>query len=121
MRYIIQHLVESGASLDLSGSTRFYVENRRMQRNLERVMADPVLTSAALSGVIADHRVVETLAKADGLVRNIIMQVEGKLGRKLSRERAQKLLLKYDMVRAARLKDSGVARKLYQATPAYAA
>lgn len=121
MRYIIQHLVESGASLDLGGSHRFYVENRRLHRNLERVMADPALTSAALSGVIADHRVVETLAKADELVRNVILHVEGKLGRKLSRERAQKLLLKYDMVRAARLKNSVVARKPYQATQAYAA
>lgn len=117
MRYIVQQLVESGASLGLGGSHRFYIENRRLQRNLERVMADPVLTSAALSGVIADHRVVETLVKADTLVRNIVMQVETKLGRKLGRERAQKLMAQYQLVRAARLKAAKVKRKPYKAVP----
>lgn len=121
MRYIVQQLVESGASLGLGCSSRFYVEDRRLQRNLERVMADPVLTSAALSGVIADHRVVETLVKADELVRAIIMQVESKLGRRLGRERAQKLLAQYRLVRSARLKSSVSVRRPYQATPVYAA
>lgn len=120
MRYIVQQLVESGASLGLGGSHRFYIENRRLQRNLERVMADPVLTSAALSGVIADHRVVETLVKADTLVRNIVMQVETKLGRKLGRERAQKLMAQYQLVRAARLEAAKVKRKPYKAVPLYA-
>ena len=120
MRYIVQQLVESGASLGLGGSHRFYIENRRLQRNLERVMADPVLTSAALSGVIADHRVVETLVKADTLVRNIVMQVETKLGRKLGRDRAQKLMAQYQLVRAARLKAAKVKRKPSKAVPLHA-
>ena len=103
MRHIIQQLVESGKSLGLGGSSRFYIEDRRMQRNVERVMADPALTAAALAGVIADHRVVEALNKTDDLARTAILQLEGKLGRKLGRERAQKLLAAYSRVRAARL------------------
>lgn len=121
MRYIIQQLVETNASLGLGGSSRFYVEDRRQQRNLERVMANAVLTAAALSGVISDHRVVETLVKADAMVCAIVMQVEGKLGRRLGRERAQKLLAQYTKVRAARLKASVVVRKPYHAVPRYAA
>lgn len=121
MIHIVQHLVASGASLGLGGSSRFYVENRRLQRNLERVLADPVLTSAALSGVIADHRVIETMVKADDMVRNIIIQVETNLGRKLGRERAQKLLAQYAKVRAARLQSAAVVRKPYKSIPAYAA
>lgn len=103
MRHIIQQLVESGKSLALGGSSRFYIEDRRKQRNVERVMADPVLTEAALAGVIADHRVVEAMAKTDDMARAIILQLEGKLGRKLGRERAQKLLAAYSRVRAARV------------------
>lgn len=102
MRHIIQQLVESSKSLGLGGSSRFYIEDRRMQRNVERVMADPVLTEAALAGVIADHRVVEAMAKTNDIARTAILELEGKLGRKLSRERTQKLLAAYDRVRAAR-------------------
>jgi len=102
MRHIIQHLVQSGQSLGLGGSSRFYIEDRRKQRNIERVMADPAMTAAALSGVIVDHRVVEAIAKTDVLARTVILQLEAKLGRKLGRERAQKLLAAYQRVRDAR-------------------
>ena len=111
MRYIVQQIVDSGKSLGLSHAGRFYVEDRRLQRNLDRVMADPALTVAALSGVIADHRVVETLVKTDDLVRTTILQLEAKLGRKLGRERAQKLLAAYTRIRAARLRKSARSAK----------
>jgi hypothetical protein len=103
MRNIVQQLVESGKSLGLGGTGRFYVEDRRLHRNLERVMADPAMTAAALAGVIVDHRVVETIAKADIMARTIILQLESKLCRKLSRDRAQKLLAAYGRVREVRL------------------
>lgn len=121
MRYIVQQIVESGKSLGLGGGARFYVEDRRLQRNLERVIADPALTAAALSGVIADHRVVETMIKTDSLARTIILQLEGKLGRKLGRERAQKLLMHYERIRAARLRKSAVGRKTRKAPQQLAA
>lgn len=109
MRHIVQQLVASGKSLGpVIGAGRFYVEDRRLERNLVRVMADPAMTAAALSGVIADHRVVETIVKANVMARTIILQLEGKLGRKLSRDRAQKLLTAYDHVREARLRPSNV-------------
>lgn len=109
MRFIVQQLVESGKSLGLSfGANRFYVEDRRLERNLVRVMADPAMTAAALAGVIVDHRVVETMMKANHMARTIILQLEGTLGRKLSRDRAQKLLTAYDRVREARLRPSNV-------------
>jgi hypothetical protein len=109
MRHIVQQLVESGKSLSLAfGTSRFYVEDRRLHRNLERVMADPAMTAAALAGVIVDHRVVETMVKANDLARTVILQLEGKLGRKLSRDRAQKLLAAYNRVCEARLRPSNV-------------
>lgn len=98
MRTIIEQLVASGKSLELGSVGRFYVDDSRMQRNLQRVMADPTLTAAVMAGTIIDHRVVETLAKADSLVRKVILQLEEKLGRKLGRERAQKLLAAYSRV-----------------------
>lgn len=103
MRHIVEHLVESGQSLGLGSAFRFYVDDQRLQRNLQRVISDPVLTAAALSGVIADHRVVETLSKTNAITRNIVLQLETKLGRKLGRERAQKLMAAYARVQAARL------------------
>lgn len=109
MRHIVQQLVESGKSLGIAfGANRFYVEDRRLERNLVRVMADPAMTAAALAGVIVDHRVVETIVKANDMARTIILQLESKLGRKLSRDRAQKLLSAYDRVREARLRPSNV-------------
>lgn len=103
MRHIVQQLLESGKSLGLAfGASRFYVEDRRIQRNLERVMADPAMTAAALAGVIVDHRVVEAMVKVNYMARTVILQLESKLGRKLSRDRAQKLLSAYDRIRAAR-------------------
>ena len=121
MRHIVQQVVESGKTLGLTGTTRFYVEDRRLQRNLERVMADPAMTAAALAGVISDHRVVETMVKADTLVRTIVMQLETKLGRKLSRERAQKLMAAYSRIQAARLRKSRGARKSKEAPQRLAA
>jgi len=103
MRHLVEHLIESQQSLGLGNGSRFYVDNRRLQRNLERVMADKALTAAALAGTIADHRVVETLAKSDDVARGIVLELETKLGRRLGRERAQKLMQAYDRVRAARL------------------
>ena len=109
MRHIVQQIVESGKSLGIAfGANRFYVEDRRLERNLVRVMADPAMTAAALAGVIVDHRVVETIVKANDMARTIILQLESKLGRKLSRDRAQKLLAAYDRVREARMRPSNV-------------
>jgi len=121
MRYIVQQLVASGESLALGTTPRFYVEDRRKQRNLERVMACPSLTTAALNGVISDHRVVETLSSAESTVRSIVLQVEAKLGRRLGRERAQKLLAAYDRVRAARLRPQAKTRKAKQSHQPHAA
>jgi hypothetical protein len=113
MRYIVEQLVESKQSLGLGGTGRFYIDDRRLQRNLERVIADPAMTAAALAGVIADHRVVETLVKTDGLARAIVLQLEAKLGRRLGRERAQKLMAQYDRVRAARLSNASLRHIQY--------
>lgn len=96
MRNIVEQLVASGKSLDLGSISRFYVDDSRLQRNLQRVMADPLLTAAVMSNVIIDHRVVETMTKANVLVRKVVLQLEAKLGRKLSRDRAQKILAAYD-------------------------
>jgi hypothetical protein len=109
MRHIVQQFIASGKSLGLAlGTTRFHVSDRRMQRNLERVVADPAMTAAALAGVIVDHRVVETMVKANTLARTIILELESKLGRKLSRDRAQKLLAAYDRICQARALPSNV-------------
>lgn len=108
MRYIIEQLVASGKTLGLGGTSRFYVDNCRLQRNLERVMADPAMTAAAMAGVIVDHRVVETMVKAEELVRTVILKLEMKLGRKLSRDRAQKLLATYHRVCEARTRESTI-------------
>lgn len=114
MRHIIEQLVQSGASLGLGGSHRFYIEDRRLQRNLERVMANPVLVSAALTGVIADHRVIEKMMLVDERARNIIVQVESKLGRRLGRERCQKLVAAYANVQAARNRRQAVVRNAFE-------
>lgn len=111
MRHIIQQLVETSKSLGMAFVTNcFYVEDPRLQRNVVRVMADPAMTAAALAGVIADHRVVETLVKTNVMARTTIMQVEMRLGRKLSRDRAKKLLAAYDRICLARALPSNVVQ-----------
>lgn len=114
MRHIVEQLIETNVSLGLGGVSRFYIDDSRLQRNIGRVMADADLTAAALAGVITDHRVVETLVKADGQARVIVLQLEAKLGRKLGRERAQKLMAQYNRVRAARLRNASAQPSKYE-------
>lgn len=113
MRHIVEQLIETRASLGLGGVTRFYIDDSRLQRNVQRVMEDPAMTAAALAGVIADHRVVETLVKTDEVARAIVLKLEAKLGRKLGRERAQKLMAQYARVRSARLRTPAVRQTTY--------
>lgn len=113
MRHIVEQILESKGTPGLVGANLFYVDDRRLQRNLQRVIADPAMTQAAIAGVIADHRVVETLVKTDAVARNVVLELESKLGRKLGRERAQKLFAQYERVRAARMRSASVRPNLY--------
>ena len=113
MRHILMQLQDSNKTLGVSTTGRFYVEDSRLQRNLERVVADPLLTSAVLSGVLADNRAIETMVRADASVRAIILRVEKTLGRRLGRERAQKLLKQYQLV-VARQEQFAVSQRQRQ-------
>jgi hypothetical protein len=85
-----------------SVQSRFFCGERRKQKNIERVAVDQSMTYAVMRGVIADHRVVEALVKVTDFERSIILCVEAKLGRKLSRDRAQALIDSFLRARNAR-------------------
>jgi hypothetical protein len=101
MKALVMQYLDS-VSIGKPAQARFYCGDRRKQKNIERIAACQSMTYAAMRGVIADHRVVEALVKVDDMVRSNILRLEAKLGRKLSRERAQALLAAYSRIRKAR-------------------
>lgn len=107
MKTLLLQYMES-VSVGKNAQSRFFCGDRRKQKNLERIAVCQSMTYATMRGVITDHRVVETLVKADPMVRSIILTLEAKLGRKLSRERAQALLQSYWRVLEARNRKSDV-------------
>lgn len=107
MKALVLQYLES-VSVGKAENARFFCGDRRKQTNIMRIAACQSMTYATMRGVITDHRVVETLVKTDDMVRSIILRVEAKLGRKLSRERAQALLKAFNRIRDARNRKTDV-------------
>lgn len=74
----------------------------RQKHNLAQAAAVPCLAAAKRRGVITDHRVIESMRKAGDIAANIIVTVEVRLKRKLSRERAARLVAAYLRIRDVR-------------------
>lgn len=92
MKANLTKLLESTLSANKLEASSLFNENRRLQRNIERVAQCADLTSATLAGVIVDHRVIEVLGRLEVRTRKLVLAVEQRLGRKLSRERTLLLL-----------------------------
>lgn len=105
MKALVIKYIESIAT---NASIRFFCGDRRKQKNLERIVANQSMTYATMHGVITDHRVAESMIKVDELACSLILTLEVKLGRKLSRERAQALVAAFNRIRLARLSKSDV-------------
>lgn len=105
MKALVIKYIESIAT---NASIRFFCGDRRKQKNLERIVANQSMTYATMHGVITDHRVAESMIKVDELACSLILTLEVKLGRKLSRERAQALVAAFNRIRTARLSKSDV-------------
>lgn len=99
-------------SIATNPAIRFFCGDRRKQKNLERIVANQSMTYATMHGVITDHRVAESMIKVDELACSMILTLEVKLGRKLSRERAQALVAAFNRIRTARLSKSDVVVSL---------
>lgn len=82
--------------------------NRRLERNIERAVTEPDLQAATLAGVLVDHRVIETLQHLEAEARALVLRIEARLGRKLSRERARILLNNYQRVRRESQRNAAV-------------
>lgn len=96
------------------GRVQLIAGNRRLQRNVARVLRYAPLRHAALAGVLADSRTVEVLGRVSPDEQKLIVGVEMRLGRKLSRARAKALLESYERVKAARQQEATVKAFLAQ-------
>lgn len=84
-----------GAEMSSTAAKRIFGEDARLRRNVLLACSTPFLANAILSEVICDHRVIEFLMKTGPLAARIILQVEGKLDRKLQRSRIEQLVKLY--------------------------
>lgn len=66
-----------------------------LRRNVLRACGNERYGVAILAGTFADHRVIESLNKLGVLASRIVLDVEAKLGRKLTRAKVQQLTNAY--------------------------
>lgn len=75
----------------------------RLARNVITLTSDQKLIDAVRHGVLTDHRVAEEMRKIEPFAAHVILAVETRLGRKLPRERAGRLVQKYITIKNERL------------------
>ncbi len=107
-------LLAGGTQMTFKSARQIFGPDARLQRNTMRTCANLTLAYAVQCGVIGSHRTVEPMLKFDDDAARIIVNLEARLGRKLSYERAAKLHKHYCNVRTHRLAAEGV--KLLLAT-----
>lgn len=92
MQNIVKEVLSVAQPFRAHAARQLCKGNRRLARNVERVVVQSDLKAATLAGVILDPRVVETLQLLDVHTRALLLRIEARLGRKLSRERAMLLV-----------------------------
>lgn len=80
-----------GAGMDPKKYTRVFGNNSAQRSNVLRACAHESFGTAIANGTVSDHRVVPPLLRMGDVAATIVLRIEHKLKRKLSRERAQAL------------------------------
>lgn len=92
-----------GAEMPESKYPRLFADDTAYRRNVLRACANPRWGQAIEDGVFADARVVESLHKLGDQPSRIILDIETRLGRKLTRARAIALTKAYYAVQARKI------------------
>lgn len=89
-----------GAEMPVTKYARIFGNDSALRKNVLRACANPRLGAAIEAGTFGDHRVIESLMKMGDLAARIVLDVEAKLGRKLTRARIKELTEVYLDIRA---------------------
>lgn len=92
-----------GEAMPVAKYAKVFGNDTALRRNVLRACAYDPYGQAIADGVVADHRVFESLSRMGERAAAIALEVETRLGRKLGRARAQLLAGAYLRVRARRL------------------
>lgn len=92
-----------GAEMPESKYPRLFADDTAFRRNVLRACANPRWGKAIEDGVFADSRVIESLHKLGNVPSCILLDVETRLGRKLTRARAIALAKAYCAVQARKV------------------
>lgn len=112
-------LLAGGTKMTIRSSRQIFGADARLHRNTMRTCTNLTLAYGVQCGVIGSHRTIEPMIKFDDVAARIVVELEARLGRKLSYDRATQLHKAYCNIRAHRLAAEGVKRLLatFMVTP----
>lgn len=84
-----------GVRMPRTDYPRIFGNDPALRKNVLRICRNEAFAQAVCDGVVADHRVIETLMQFGPTASRIVLEVEAKLGRKLTRSRVQQLARGY--------------------------
>lgn len=84
-----------GAEMETRYYPKVFGNSTALRKNVLRICASTAMGHAVVSKVLCDHRVVESLTKMGIVATGIVLRLETRLGRKLTRSRAQQLACAY--------------------------
>lgn len=90
----------AGAPLSAQMANKILGKNHDswLRANIERAAQWPEAGRAVAAGVITDHRVVSVIGGMDSAAADMVLALESRLGRHLSRARAQKIKAAYQRI-----------------------
>jgi len=95
-------LKAGGAQMPPAKYARVFGNDTGLRRNVLRACRNPDFGDAIKTGTVADHRVFESLGRIGELAARIVLDLETRLGRKLTRAKAQQLAVAYLRIVAKR-------------------
>lgn len=84
-----------GVRMPRTDYPRIFGNDPALRKNVLRICGNDTFAQAVSGGVVCDHRVIETLVQFGPTASRIVLELEAKLGRKLTRSRVQQLARVY--------------------------
>lgn len=84
-----------GAQMPPAKYAKVFGNDTSLRRNVLRAFRHPRFGDAIKDGVVADHRVFESLLRIGEPAAQIVLDLESRLARKLTRAKAQQLAAAY--------------------------
>lgn len=103
LHHIFKKAIKAGgADMPVTKYAKVFGNDTALRRNVLFACGKTRYGEAILAGTVSDHRVIESLIKLGDQASGIVLDVEARLGRKLTRSKIQALTKAYLQIRAAK-------------------